>query len=105
MDHASLERIKEFAAFIERAKQADTELSFISTPTEHGDNITAAATIDGKRQNVGILFWDVRLLQDCGFVDVLDDDDLALGMNITDGMVEDAARLLQFAELELAKLQ
>ena len=104
MDPASLERIKTFAEFIQRAKQFDTNLSFINTPTEHGDNITATATIDGERQNIGILFWDVSLLQDRGLVDVLDDDDLALGMNITDGMVEDAEKIVQFAEAELAKI-
>ena len=104
MDPVSLERIKAFAEFIERAKSAGTTLSFVSTPTEHGDNITASATFDGTRHNVGILFWDVSLLQTHGLADVLDDDDAALGMNITDGMVEDAAKILSFAEAELAKL-
>ncbi|MEC4673158.1 MAG: hypothetical protein VST68_03100 [Nitrospirota bacterium] len=104
IDPSSLERIKMFMEFIQRAKQAGTKLSFISTPTEHGDNITATATIDGERQNIGILFWDVSLLQDRGLVDVLDDDDVALGMNITDGMVEDAAQILSFSEAELTKI-
>lgn len=103
MDSTSLERIKAFAEFIQRAKQANTKLSFVSTPTEHGENITATATFDGERQQIGILFWDVSLLQGRGLVDTLEDDDLALGMNITDGMVEDAAQLLTFAETELAK--
>lgn len=104
MDPNSLDRIKAFTEFIQRAKQANTKLSFVSTPTEHGDNITATASPDGKRQDIGILFWDVSLLQNCGLVDVLDDDDLALGMNITDGMVEDAAKILLFTEAELAKI-
>lgn len=103
MDISSLERIKSFAEFLQRAKDTGTKLSFISTPTEHGDNITATATLDGERKHIGLLFWDVSLLQNQGLVDTLDDDDLALGMNITDGMIEDAAKLLTFAETELAK--
>ena len=103
-DSVSLERIKAFAEFIQQAKEANSHLSFISTPTEHGDNITATATINGTRLNVGILFWDVSLLQQRGLVDILDDDDKALGMNITDGMVEGAEHLLAFAETELSKI-
>ena len=104
MDPSSLERIKTFAEFLQQAKQAGTKLSFVSTPTEHGDNITATATIDGERSNVGILFWDVNLLQERGLVDTLDEDDLALGMNITDGMVDDSEKILNFAKTELAQL-
>ena len=53
---------------------------------------------------MGILFWDVNALQKRGLVDILDDDDLALGMNITDGMLEDAERIMTFANTELKKL-
>lgn len=104
MDQSSLERIKAFAQFLQHAQENGAKLSFLSTPTEHGDNITASATIEGDRQNIGLLFWDVTLLQNQGLADILDDDDLALGMNITDGMIEDAASILAFAETELAKL-
>ena len=104
MDRSSLERIKTFAEFLQRAKQADAKLSFVSTPTEHGDNITATATIDGEQKNIGLLFWDVSLLQARGLVDTLDDDDLALGMNITDGMIEDAEGILSFTQSELEKI-
>ncbi len=104
MDQSSLERIKAFSQFLQRAQENGAKLSFLSTPTEHGDNITASATIEGDRQNIGLLFWDVTLLQNQGLADTLDDDDLALGMNITDGMIEDADKILAFAETELAKL-
>lgn len=103
MDRSSLERIKVFAEFLQRAKEAGAKLSFVSTPTEHGDNVTATATIDGERSNIGLLFWDVSLLQDRGLADTLDEDDLALGMNITDGMIEDAEGILSFAQTELEK--
>ncbi len=91
--------------FIQGAKQTGTKLSFVSTPTEHGDNITATAIIDGKFVNTGILFWDVSLLQEQGFVDTLDEDDLALGMNLTDGMVEDAEQILNFIEAQLRQFE
>lgn len=104
IDPASLHRIKALMEFIQMVKGAGSELSFVTTPTEHGDNITATAMLDGKRVNRGILFWDVSLLQDHGLVDSLDEDDLALGMNVTDGLVDDAERILSFVETELAKL-
>jgi len=104
IDPSSLDRIKAFAEFLQCAKEAGAKLSFVSTPTEHGDNITATATIDGERKNIGILFWDVSLLQERGLVDTLDEDDLALGMNISDGMVEDAEKILSFAKTESAKI-
>ena len=104
MDPASLQRIKVFAEFIQHVKSSDVKLSFVSTPTEHGDNITATAILNGERKNIGLVFWDVSLLQAQGLVDTLDDDDLALGMNITDGMVEDAEKILHFATSELAKI-
>ena len=103
MDPSSLERIKTFAEFLQRAKGNGAKLTFVSTPTEHGDNITATALLDGEKKNVGLLFWDVSLLQNHGLADTLDDDDLALGMNITDGLIEDSDKILAFAKTELAK--
>ena len=103
LDATSLERIKIFATFLQQAKEAGTKPSFFTTPTENGDNITATAIINGEKQNVGILFWDVSALQERGLVDILDDDDLALGMNITDGMIEDAEHILMFANKELKR--
>ena len=104
VDPASLQRIKTFMELIQRAKQQGHEPSFLSTPTEHGDNINVAVTIEGKRATAGILFWDVSLLQNNGLADTLDEDDLALGVNITDGLVEDAEQILTFVDKELAKL-
>lgn len=104
MDPASLKRIKTFMELIQSAMQGGIEPSFVSTPTEHGDNINAAATIEGKRVNAGILFWDVNLLQDHGLVDRLDEEELALGLNLTDGMIDDAEKILAFVETELEKL-
>ncbi len=105
IDPSSLERIKTFAEFLQGAKKSGTKLTFLSTPTEHGDNITATAILDGERKNIGLLFWDVSLLQNQGLADTLDDDDLALGMNITDGMVEDVEKILVFAKTEIEKRQ
>lgn len=104
MDPASLKRIQTFIELIQRAKQAGITPSFVTTPTEHGDNITVAAIIDGQRVHAGILFWDVSLLQDNGLVDTLDDDEIALGLNITDGIVDDAEKILTFVGTELGKL-
>jgi len=103
IDPASLQRIKTFMELIQRAKQQGHEPSFMSTPTEHGDNINVAATIKGKRETAGILFWDVSLLQQNGLADTLDEEDLALGLNLTDGMEEDAEKILAFVKTELAK--
>ena len=103
LDVASLERIKIFAEFLQKTKEVGIKPSFVTTPTENGDNITATATINGEKQNVGILFWDVGALQERGLIDILDDDDLALGMNITDSMIEDAGHILIFANTELKK--
>ena len=103
-DPASLQRIKTFMEFIQQAKQEGIKLSFVNTPTEHGDNITATATIDGERVNTGILFWDVSFLQDLGLVDTLDEEEMALGLNVTDGIVEDAEKILTFVDAELGKL-
>ena len=104
MDPASLKRIKTFVEFIQRAEQEGIELSFVSTPTEHGDNINVAATIEGERVNTGLLFWDVSFLQDKGLVDTLDEEDIALGLNLTDGMVDDAEKILAFVDTELGNL-
>jgi hypothetical protein len=104
VDPASLQRIKTFMQLIQRAKQQGHEPSFVSTPTEHGDNINVAAAIKGKRETAGILFWDVSLLQHNGLADTLDEEDLALGLNITDGIVEDTEKILAFVDTEMAKL-
>lgn len=101
MDPNSLDRIKTFMEFVQQAKQDSVELSFLSTPTEHGDNINVMASINGQRVSHGMVFWDVTLLQERGLVDTLDDEDKALGLNITDGMVEDAEKILAFVETQL----
>ena len=101
MDPNSLTRIKTFMEFVQQAKQDNVKLSFLSTPTEHGDNINVMATINGQRISHGLLFWDVSLLQERGLVDTLDDEEKAMGLNITDGMVEDAEKILSFVASEL----
>jgi len=101
MDPNSLERIKTFMEFVQQAKQDNIELSFVSTPTEHGDNVNVMATINGQRVSHGLLFWDVNLLQERGLADTLDEEDKALGLNITDGMVEDAEKILSFVATEM----
>ncbi len=104
MDPAGLKRIQTFMELVQRAKQEGIQPSFVSTPTEHGDNINVAAKIHGELLHSGILFWDVSFLQDKGLVDMLDEDDLALGLNLTDGMVDDAEKILSFVGTELGKL-
>jgi len=101
MDPNSLERIKTFMEFVQQAKHDNIELSFLSTPTEHGDNVNVMATINGQRVSHGLLFWDVNLLQERGLADTLDEEDKALGLNITDGMVEDAEKILSFVATEM----
>jgi len=103
MDPNSLDRIKTFMEFIQQANKDNVELSFHSTPTEHGDNVNVMATINGQRINHGLLFWDVNLLQERGLADTLDEEDKALGLNITDGMVEDAEKILAFVATELGR--
>ena len=103
MDPNSLERIKTFVEFIQQAKQDNVDLSFVSTPTEHGDNINVVAMINGQRVSHGIVFWDVNLLQNQGLADILDEEDKALGLNITDGIVEDAEKILAFVMSELGQ--
>jgi len=103
MDPNSLERIKTFIEFIQQAKQDNVELSFLSTPTEHGDNINVMANINGQRVSHGIVFWDLNLLQERGLVDTLDEEDKALGLNVTDGIVEDTEKILAFVSTEMRK--
>ena len=103
MDPNSLERIKAFIEFIEQAKHDKVKLSFLSTPTEHGDNINVMADINGQRVSHGIVFWDLNLLQNRGLVDTLDDEDKALGLNVTDGIVEDTEKILAFVKTEMGK--
>ena len=103
MDPSSLKRIQAFMELIQRAKREGSDPSFLSTPTEHGDNINAVVTLKGERHHAGIVFWDVKLLQDQGLVDTLDEEEIALGLNITDGMVEDAENILVFVNRELEK--
>ncbi|HNP60652.1 MAG TPA: hypothetical protein PKM72_07425, partial [Nitrospirales bacterium] len=76
-DPSSLQRLKIFMELIRQAKQQNAEPTFVSTPTEHGDNINVVATIEGKPATAGILFWDVSLLQNNGLADTLDEEDLA----------------------------
>ena len=104
IDSSGLQRIKLFMEFIQQTKGAGAKLSFHSTPTEHGDNINVSAILNGERQNTGILFWDVSFLQNQGLADVLDDDDQDLGLNITDGLVEDVDKILSVVNGELDKL-
>jgi len=104
IDPASLQRIKTFMELVQRAKQQGQEPSFVNTPTEHGDNINVVATIEGKRETAGMVFWDVSFLQNNGLADTLDEEDLALGLNLTDGLVEDTEKILAFVNNDLAKL-
>jgi hypothetical protein len=104
IDPNSLERIKAFMEFIQQATRDNITLSFLTTPTEHGDNINVMATINGQKVSHGMVFWDLNLLQERGFVDTLDEDDKALGLNITNDMVEDAEKILAFVLMEIEKL-
>ena len=101
MDQNSLDRIKIFMEFIQQAKQDGSTLSFLSTPTEHGDNINVMANINGQRVSHGLLFWDVNLLQAQGLVDTIDEEDKELGLNLTDGIVEDVEEILSFVNTAL----
>ena len=105
MDLSSLKRIQSFMELIQQAKHKGSVPSFVTTPTEHGDNINVVVTLNGERQHAGIVFWDVRLLQEQGLADTLDEDDVALGLNITDGLVEDAEQILIFVNRELKNLE
>ena len=103
IDPNSLERIKTFIEFIHQSKKDNVKMSFLSTPTEHGDNINVVADINGQRISHGIVFWDLNLLQERGLVDTLDEEDKALGLNVTDGIVEDTEKILAFVKTEMAK--
>lgn len=104
LDPASLQRLKVFMEVIKQAKAQEAELSFINTPTEHGDNINVVTSLNGTPTTAGIVFWDVSFLQNNGMADVLDEEDLALGVNITDGLVEDAEQVLAFIETKQKEL-
>ncbi len=101
IDPNSLKRIKTFLEFIQKGKQDGIHLTFMSTPTEHGDNINVMANINGQSVSHGILFWDVNYLQERGLVDTLDEEDKDLGLNLTDGIVEDVEKILSFVRTEL----
>lgn len=101
IDPNSLKRIKTFMEFIQKGKQDGIQLSFMSTPTEHGDNINVMANINGQSVSHGMLFWDVNYLQERGLVDTLDEEDKDLGLNLTDGIVEDVEKILSFVRTEL----
>ena len=104
VDHASLRRIQAFMQLIDKAKNVGVVPNFVSTPTEHGDNINAVAVIEGERANAGLLYWDVTLLQDHGLLERLDEEELALGLTVTDGLIEDTEKILCWVETELKKV-
>ena len=101
MDLSSLKRIQAFMELLQQSKQEGIKPSFVYTPTEHGENINVTVTIEGKQEPAGILFWDVGFLQDNELADILDEDDIALGLNLTDGLIEDAENILQFVNSKL----
>ena len=103
VDSASLGRIQAFMRLIAKAKNAGVVPNFVNTPTEHGDNINAVAVIEGERANAGLLFWDVTLLQDHDLLERLDEEELALGLTLTDGLIEDCEKILVWVETELKK--
>lgn len=105
LDIASLRRIQAFMNLILHAKAAGAELTFHRTPTEHGDNITLLVSLDGERRQEGLVFWDVTLLQERGLADVLDDEEIALGMTVADGFAEDAEKILVWVESALQDLE
>ena len=104
LDPASLKRIITFVELLERAREAKIKPISVTTPTEQGDNIHVVVTIDGERLAAGIFFWDISLLQWKGLVCALDEDDIALGITITDSIAEEAETILAFAKTELEKL-
>ncbi|HIO22232.1 MAG TPA: hypothetical protein EYN18_07550 [Nitrospirales bacterium] len=103
-DPASLKRIIAFVELLQRAKVAKIKPASVTTPTEQGDNIHVVVTIDGERLDASLFFWDITLLEAKGLVCTLDDDDIALGITVTDGIVDEAETILTFAENELKKL-
>mgnify|MGYP006879262503 CR=1 FL=1 len=103
-DPASLKRIIAFVELLQRARRGKIKPTSVTTPTEQGDNIHVVVTIDGKRLDAGLFFWDISFLQAKGLLDTLDDDDITLGMTIIDGIVDETKPILAFAENELKKL-
>jgi hypothetical protein len=103
LDPAGLKRIITFVELLQRAKEAKIRPTSVTTPTEQGDNIHVVVTIDGERLDAGLFFWDIGFLQAKGLVYALDEDDIALGITITDGIVDEAETILAFAENELKK--
>ncbi len=104
LDAAGLKRIITFIELIQRANAAKIRPTFVITPTEQGDNIHAAVTIDGERRDAGLFFWDISLLEAKGLICSLDEDDIAVGMTVTDGIVDEAEPILAFASTALQKL-
>ena len=105
LDPAALKRIITFIKLVQRASEAKIKPTFVITPTEQGDNVHAATIIDGERLDAGLFFWDISLLEAKGLLCPLDDDDIAVGMTITDGIVDEAENILTFASTELDKLE
>ncbi|HIB54367.1 MAG TPA: hypothetical protein EYO39_06115 [Nitrospirales bacterium] len=103
-DPASLKRIIAFVELLQRAKVAKIKPASVTPPTEQGDNIHVVVTIDRERLDASLFFWDITLLEAKGLVCTLDDDDIALGITVTDGIVDEAETILTFAENELKKL-
>ena len=103
-DPAGLKRIITFLELLQRAKAAKIKATSVTTPTEQGDNIHVVVTIDGERLDAGLFFWDIGFLQAKGLVYALDDDDIALGITVTDGIIDEAETILAFAKTELEKL-
>ncbi|GEM_PF-3458253 len=103
-DPASLKRIIAFVELLQRAKVGKIKPTSVTTPTEQGDNIHVVVTIDRERLDASLFFWDITLLEAKGLVCTLDDDDIALGITVTDGIVDEAETILTFAENELKKL-
>ena len=103
-DPASLKRIITFVELLQRAREAKNKPASVTTPTEQGDNIHIVVTIEGERLDAGLFFWDIGFLQAKGLVYALDEDDIALGITITDGIVDEAEAIMTFAKTELRNL-
>ena len=102
-DPASLKRIISFTELIQRAEQTGITPTFVTLPTEQGDNVHVVATINGERLDAALFFWDIGFLQNRGLVYALDEDDIALGITVTDSIVEEAEFILASAKAELEK--
>ncbi len=103
-DPAGLKRIIAFIELVQRASEAGSKPHFVTTPTEQGDNVHVVVTIDGERLDAGLFFWDIGFLQAKGLVYALDDDDIALGITVADGIIDEAETILTFANTELTNL-